>query len=76
MAPRVVRTLEAQLPGTPVRLIVAAAALVAVASAWFNVGFFSHDEHFQILEFAWYKLGRTPGDALAWDVFTLDEEPA
>jgi len=67
MAPRVVRTLEAQLPGTPVRLIVAAAALVAVASAWFNVGFFSHDEHFQILEFAWYKLGRTPGDALAWE---------
>ena len=64
---RIVRTLEAQLPGTPVRPIVAAAAIVAVVSAWFNVGFFSHDEHFQILEFAMYKLGRTPGDALAWE---------
>ena len=75
MSFRVVRTLEAQLPGTPVRLIVAAAAIVAVASAWFNVGFFSHDEHFQILEFAWYKLGRTPGDALAWE-FAARMRPA
>jgi phosphatidylinositol glycan class B len=75
MAPRVVRTLEAQLPGTPVRAIVAAATIVAVASAWFNQGFFSHDEHFQILEFAWYKLGRTPGDALAWE-FSARIRPA
>lgn len=67
MPPRVVRALEAQLPGTPVRLIVAAAGIIAIASAWFNQGFFSHDEHFQILEFAWYKLGRTPGGALAWE---------
>jgi phosphatidylinositol glycan class B len=40
---------------------------VAVASAWFNRGFLSHDEHFQILEFAWYKLGRAPSNALAWE---------
>jgi phosphatidylinositol glycan class B len=40
---------------------------VTVLSAWFNRGFFSHDEHFQILEFAWYKLGRTPAQALTWE---------
>lgn len=62
-----VRALEAELPGTPVRRLVAAAAIVSVVSAWFNQGFFSHDEHFQILEFAWYKLGRTPASALAWE---------
>ncbi len=37
------------------------------ASAWFNRGFLSHDEHFQILEFAWYKLGRAPSNTLAWE---------
>jgi phosphatidylinositol glycan class B len=59
--------LQASLPGTPAGLLVWAAVAIAVASAWFNEGFFSHDEHFQILEFAWYKLGRTPADALAWE---------
>jgi phosphatidylinositol glycan class B len=65
--PRVLPALEARLPGTPVRTIVAVAATISIASAWFNRGFFSHDEHFQILEFAWYKLGNTPANALAWE---------
>jgi phosphatidylinositol glycan class B len=55
------------LPGVPTGFLLSAAVAIAVASAWFNEGFFSHDEHFQILEFAWYKLGRTPADALAWE---------
>jgi phosphatidylinositol glycan class B len=47
--------------------MVAAGALVALVSAWFNQGFFCYDEHFQILEFAWYKLGGTPASGLAWE---------
>src|SRR5579871_6522000 len=64
---RVLRALERELPGVRVRTMVAAEALIALASAWFNDGFFSHDEHFQIIEFAWHKLGRTPADGLAWE---------
>src|SRR5262252_3835809 len=67
MRPGVLRELKAELPGVGVGPIVAAAAAVVAASAWFNEGFFSHDEHFQILEFAWFKLGRTPPAALAWE---------
>jgi len=72
---RVLRALESELPGTPVRGMIAAAAAICVASAWFNRGFFSHDEHFQILEFAWYKLGRTPVGGLAWE-FDAKMRPA
>jgi GPI mannosyltransferase 3 len=72
---RILGTLESELPGTPVRAMLAAAAIVSVVSAWFNQGFFSHDEHFQILEFAWYKLGRTPAAGLAWE-FGAQMRPA
>ena len=67
MRRRLVSRLEAALPGTPVRAMIVGAATIALASAWFNEGFFSYDEHFQILEFAWFKLGRTPAAGLAWE---------
>jgi phosphatidylinositol glycan class B len=36
-------------------------------TAWSSEGFYHPDEHFQILEFANYKLGRTPATELAWE---------
>ena len=36
-------------------------------AAWFNAGFLSADEHYQIMEFAQYKLGRQTQAALAWE---------
>jgi GPI mannosyltransferase 3 len=47
--------------------LVAGGLAVVAASAWFNRGFLGYDEHFQILEFAWYKLGRAPAETLAWE---------
>jgi len=46
-----------------------AACVVAshAIAAWFNAGFLSADEHYQIIEFAQYKLGRQTQAALAWE---------
>src|ERR1022692_3521309 len=35
--------------------------------AWFSVGFYHFDEHFQILEFAGYKMGTIPASSLTWE---------
>jgi phosphatidylinositol glycan class B len=42
-------------------------ALVLVVTAYFSTGFHHWDEHFQILEFAGYKLGITPAKDLPWE---------
>jgi phosphatidylinositol glycan class B len=36
-------------------------------AAWFSEGYYHPDEHFQILEFADYKLGITPAADLPWE---------
>jgi phosphatidylinositol glycan class B len=64
-----------ELPGVPVRSWVAAALLLHVLSAWFHGGFLNVDEHFQIIEFAWYKLGHAPASALPWE-FAARMRPA
>src|SRR5919206_4106439 len=38
-----------------------------LVAAYFNAGYYHYDEHFQILEFANYKLGRVPAESLAWE---------
>lgn len=38
-----------------------------VLAAWFSVGYFHPDEHFQLLEYASYKLGNTPASNLPWE---------
>ena len=38
-----------------------------LVAAWFSVGYHQADEHFQILEFASWKMGNTPTKALAWE---------
>jgi len=50
-----------------VRRSLALALVVYLVTAWFSEGFHHADEHFQILEFAGFKLGSTPADALAWE---------
>ena len=43
--------------------------LVFVITAWFSVGYHHPDEHFQVLEFANYKLGFSPASNLPWEFF-------
>jgi len=42
-------------------------AVLCVIAAWFTIGYHHPDEHFQILEFANYKLGRIPASDLPWE---------
>ena len=60
-------TLAAHVGARRAAWLVAGGLALVVLSAWFNRGFLSYDEHFQILEFAWYKLGRAPAETLAWE---------
>ena len=41
--------------------------LIYVITAWFSVGYHYPDEHFQILEFCNYKLGKIASNQLAWE---------
>ncbi|WP_173021604.1 hypothetical protein [Lewinella sp. W8] len=43
------------------------AAILLVFASWNSVGFHQGDEHFQIWEFAGYKLGLIPQEDLAWE---------
>ncbi len=65
--PRIVGALATHVGARRAAWRVAGGLAVVVASAWFNRGFLSYDEHFQILELAWYKLGRAPAETLAWE---------
>lgn len=44
-----------------------AGLLVFLICAWFSKGFIHPDEHFQLLEFASYKLGNFPASELPWE---------
>jgi GPI mannosyltransferase 3 len=41
--------------------------LLIVTTAWFSVGYHHPDEHYQIWEFAKYKLGEAPLEDLPWE---------
>lgn len=49
------------------RNILVISAFVYLVTAWFSVGFHHFDEHYQIIEFAGYKLGFNSADHLAWE---------
>jgi GPI mannosyltransferase 3 len=49
------------------RVFVLCAIAVHVLAAWFNGGYLDYDEHYQIIEFAQYKLGRQSAAGLAWE---------
>src|SRR5579872_5070121 len=59
--------LTATWPGNQARLFVAVVIAVHLVAAWCNAGFLDADEHYQIMEFAQYKLGAQPASALAWE---------
>jgi hypothetical protein len=67
--------LRASLPERLVGVFVVVAVAVALLAAWFNDGFLNADEHYQIIEFAQYKLGVQPSSALAWE-FAAHMRPA
>ncbi|HEY9177904.1 MAG TPA: hypothetical protein VIN07_09450, partial [Flavipsychrobacter sp.] len=45
-----------------------AGLVVFIITAIFSVGYHNHDEHFQILEFANYKMGLSPAADLPWEL--------
>jgi len=49
------------------RIIFFTAVVVYTISAWFSSGFLHGDEHYQIIEFAAYKMGNVSVDGLAWE---------
>ncbi len=49
------------------RYIFLVALALYVVSAWFSTGFYHGDEHYQIIEFAAYKMGTVSPDELAWE---------
>ena len=49
------------------RDIFIAGILLIVITAWFSMGYHHPDEHYQIWEFAKYKLGESPLDDLPWE---------
>ena len=61
------RFLSIVLPGRQAVLFVVGALLVHGIAAWFNSGFLNADEHYQIIEFAQYKLGYQSITGLAWE---------
>ena len=44
-----------------------AALIIFLITAYFSIGFYHPDEHFQLLEFAQYKLGNIDASALPWE---------
>lgn len=51
------------------------AIIVHAVAAWFSVGFHHPDEHYQIIEFANYKLGNIEASQLPWE-FSANMRPA
>jgi GPI mannosyltransferase 3 len=43
------------------------ALIIHLTCIWFSVGFHHPDEHYQLIEFANYKLGKTPLANLTWE---------
>ena len=53
--------------GIPFRWLIIVSFVLHLTAVYFNVGFMSPDEHYQISEFADYKLGVTPKEDLHWE---------
>ena len=51
------------------------ALVVYIVAAWFSTGFYHGDEHYQLIEFAAYKMGTVSPEGLAWE-FTARVRPA
>jgi len=51
----------------PKRYLIITCILVYTVTAWFSEGYHHPDEHFQVIELANYKLGRSPAADLPWE---------
>ena len=49
------------------RTLLITGIVLCVVAAWFTIGYHHPDEHFQIWEFANYKLGHIPASDLPWE---------
>ncbi len=49
------------------RKFILIAVLLYLVTAWFSEGYYHSDEHYQIIEFAEYKLGNNTTSDLAWE---------
>ena len=49
------------------RVIPAVALLLYVITAWISRGYYHYDEHYQIIEFAFFKMGLSDMKTLAWE---------
>jgi phosphatidylinositol glycan class B len=55
------------LPYLSDRTLLILGALLCVIAAWYTTGYHHPDEHFQIWEFAHYKMGRISSSSLPWE---------
>src|SRR5258708_33573657 len=67
--------LRTVFPGYQAGVFVTGVIVAHGIAAWFNGGFLNADEHYQIIEFAQYKLGRQSPSGLAWE-FAAQMRPA
>ena len=51
----------------PYNRLILSALLIYLITAYFSIGYYHPDEHFQILEFCNYKLGNIPAQKLSWE---------
>lgn len=49
------------------RTLLISGILLLTIAAWYTIGYYHPDEHYQILEFANYKLGNIPASDLPWE---------
>ena len=52
---------------SPYKNIFILSLFVYLITAFFSVGYYHPDEHFQLLELCNYKLGNSPASDLAWE---------
>lgn len=59
------------IQGYKMYFLLVLATLVYVTAAWFNVGYYHADEHYQLIEFSGLKLGWNSEENLAWEYHSM-----
>ena len=54
-----------------VSILLIIAAIVYIISAWYNIGYYHADEHYQLIEFSGLKLGWNNKNNLAWEFHSM-----
>lgn len=70
------QSIRQNIKSTPAKVSIPFVGLVVLLiTSWFSLGYYHFDEHFQILEFAGYKLGTNTLDNMPWE-YTDQMRPA